>query len=108
MYTCVNNGCPSTGADEMKCKEGFKSDSPLCAVCDVGHFKSARDCKRCDHPRVGLIAGLVAGVLVVLVVIRLLVQKYQRYLNRAAAFSHLKVVVSFMTVAVTLDTQFGE
>jgi hypothetical protein len=37
MYTCVNNGCPSPGADEMVCTEGY--NGPLCAVCDQGYFK---------------------------------------------------------------------
>jgi hypothetical protein len=34
-------------------------------------------------------------------------QKYRRFLALASAFSHLKIVVSFMTVMITLDTQFG-
>jgi hypothetical protein len=66
-----------------------------------------RDCKKCELSGFGPILGLIVGALVVVVVLRF-AKKYQRYLNRAAAFSHLKVIVSFMTVAVTLDTQFGE
>jgi hypothetical protein len=90
----------------MVCKAGFVG--PLCAVCQEGHFKSTRDCKRCKHPRFGPIVGLVVGLLLTVAAIRSWVKRYGRYLHRAGAFSHLKVVVSFVTVATTLDTQFGK
>jgi hypothetical protein len=105
MYTCVNDGCPDKGESAMQCKLGFTG--PLCAVCQQGYFKSVRDCTPCEHPRFAPIFGLVIGISLVAGAVKFWVQKYQRYLHRAAAFSHLKVVISFMTLLVTLGSQFG-
>jgi hypothetical protein len=40
MYACVTNGCPDYGSLEMVCKQGFKADSPFCAVCEFGYWKT--------------------------------------------------------------------
>ena len=37
LYTCINNGCPEAGASVRQCREGYKADSPLCAICKEGH-----------------------------------------------------------------------
>jgi hypothetical protein len=100
-------GCPEKGDSIMECKEGF--GGPLCAVCHEGYFKSIRDCKRCESPRVGTLAvvSFVLGLIVLVTLLLFLSWRYPHYIDNAAAFSHLKVVVSFVTVATTLDTQYG-
>jgi hypothetical protein len=106
LFALIPAGCPDQGATKMVCKTGY--GGPLCGVCQEGHFKTTRDCKRCKHPQVGPIVGLVVGLLFTIAAIRSWVKKYERYLHRAGAFSHLKVVVSFVTVTTTLDHQFGK
>ena len=41
------------------------------------------------------------------VVVRVTLRRYVRSLGLANTFAHLKVIVSFVTVAATLDSQFG-
>jgi hypothetical protein len=105
IYTCITDGCPNEGATEMKCKQGY--GGPLCAVCDEGYFRSIRECTRCEHPRVGVIVGMLVGAIAIITGIRYIGQRYRRYLKSASVFAHVKVLVSFVSVAATLDTQFG-
>jgi hypothetical protein len=106
VYTCVNNGCPDEGASEMKCKKGFVG--PLCALCAPEYFKALRGCKHCEKPRGSAIAWLIAGAVTLAAVAKLALQWYRHLLSRANTFAHLKIVVSFITVVVTLDSQFGQ
>ena len=80
-------GCPEKGDLLMKCKEGF--GGPLCAVCHEGYFKSIRDCKRCESPRVGTLAvvAFVLGLIVLVTLLLFLSWRYPHYINNAAAFS---------------------
>jgi hypothetical protein len=85
MYTCVNNGCPDKDATEMACKPGYSG--PLCALCSKGYFKSVRDCARCERVRIGELVVCVLGVLMLIALLLLLARKYNRYIDRGAAFS---------------------
>jgi hypothetical protein len=51
--------------------------------------------------------GLACAVAAVIVLFALLARKYRAYLTRANPFAYGKVLVSFFSVAMTLDTQFG-
>jgi hypothetical protein len=110
----------------MECKQGYRG--PLCAVCNDGYFQSIKDCVRCEKPKVDVMVALVAIVLALLCTCLHFVSQYRRYLARVNAFarksslqnahrtsrsnhlrlhsSDLKVLVSFVTVALTLNTQF--
>jgi hypothetical protein len=118
-------GCPSQGASKMECKQGYRG--PLCAVCNDGYFQSIKDCVRCEKPKVDVMVALVAIVLALLCTCLHFVSQYRRYLARVNAFarksslqnahrtsrsnhlrlhsSDLKVLVSFVTFALTLNTQ---
>jgi hypothetical protein len=88
------------------CKQGH--EGILCDTCVAGYFKSKRGCFPCESPRYGEIVGLIMGGLIAASMIKLAMHKYQRYLIHASTLSHLKVVLSFITVTLTLDHQFGE
>jgi hypothetical protein len=107
IYTCVTDGCPKAGSPEMRCKEGFAAGSPLCALCKKGYFRSFRDCVRCEQPRFGVMAGVVTGAFAVIVAMRFIVRRYHRCLSLTSVFAHLKVLISFVSIAATLDSQFG-
>jgi hypothetical protein len=108
MYSCVTEGCPDAGALEMKCKPGFAPAAPLCAVCAEGYWKQLRDCFPCEKPKMGWMAGmLVAGLVAVFIVYRFL-RKYHRFLLHSNIIPHAKILISFVMVAGTVDTQFGE
>jgi hypothetical protein len=85
IYTCINNGCPDKGAAEMECKPGYSGT--LCALCSKGYFKSVRDCARCERVRIRELVACVLGVLMLIALLLLLAQKYNRYIDRGAAFS---------------------
>jgi hypothetical protein len=51
--------------------------------------------------------GSIVGVCLAIALARRLVRRYDRFLAHAAAFAHLKVVISFLTVVATLDSQYG-
>jgi hypothetical protein len=111
MYVCVTEGCPRAGDEIMECKSGFKADSPLCAICEVGYFKQIRNCSLCGEPRYGaLIACLILGALFVFALLKLMdrvggLQKLRKMSPSAVA--HIKIVISFIVVATTVHTQFG-
>jgi serine/threonine protein kinase len=88
----------------MVCKQGYRG--PLCAVCGDGYFQSMKDCVPCEEPKVGVMVALVVIVLALLSGCLYFARKYRRHLERVSAFAHLKVVISFVTVALTLNTQF--
>jgi hypothetical protein len=105
VYVCVTEGCPDEGATEMRCKSGY--GGPLCAVCQAGYFKHIRECRECREPQIGLFVLFVCiGALVIYGALRL-ERKYHAFLSRGTAFSHFKLLVSFATVLVTVDKQFG-
>jgi hypothetical protein len=105
FYTCINDGCPDKSATEMTCKEGYHGT--LCALCDNGYFKSLRECVSCASPRVPALIGLVLGSCMLVGIVLFVARKYRRYLLLASVFSYFKVLVSFVTVATTLENQFG-
>ena len=108
MYVCVTDGCPERGAETMACKVGFKPDSPICAVCDEGYFPQLRTCKECggSGPSVAIIALFVVALLVVLGLVAMVV-RHRRFLASTGAFAHAKILVSFATIMLTVDSQFG-
>eukprot|EP00935_MAST-01C_sp_MAST-1C-sp1_P002324 g2324.t1 len=108
MYTCVNKGCPEAGATEMKCRDGYKDDSPLCALCAEGYFMQMRDCHECgDSVRIGAFFGVLATMIFVLLLLCRLVLRYWRLLARSTTMSHMKILISFIVVLTSVDVQFG-
>jgi hypothetical protein len=106
MYTCVNDGCPDAGATVMECKEGYHG--PLCAVCDEGWFLQLRSCNDCGGSGAGA-ATIVLFVAAVFVVIGLAVTvaRHRRFLASTGIFAHVKILVAFVTIMLTVDRQFG-
>jgi hypothetical protein len=88
----------------MACKTGYTG--PICAVCEDGYFKSVRDCVPCEEPRFGALFCFILAFIVFACVCLLILRKYRRYLKRVSAFSHLKILVSFLTIVLTMETQF--
>jgi hypothetical protein len=107
VYTCVTDGCPSAGDMEMKCKPGFRPDSPLCAVCAEGYWKQMRECFSCEKPLFGMMLLFVfMGALTGLGVLYLF-YRHRKILERTNIVPHAKIIISFIMVAMTVDTQFG-
>eukprot|EP00935_MAST-01C_sp_MAST-1C-sp1_P000738 g738.t1 len=106
VYACVTEGCPDAGSLTMSCKNGY--GGPLCAVCEEQFTRQVKKCVQCGKPKWGLfvLCILVFGA-VALLVIKYFVRKYAAYMNKISAFSHFKVLVSFVTVMSTVSTQFG-
>jgi hypothetical protein len=105
MYACVNQGCPDAGASQMECKPGFRG--PLCAICEEKHYEQLGECVLCKEPRFSAICLFVLGGFVVLVVLRFL-NKYRHVIVAMNVMANLKIIVSFITVISTVNTQFGE
>ena len=104
MYSCVNEGCPTAGASQMECKLGFYG--PLCAICEEDHYEQLGRCVRCEQPRfVAILLFLLSG-LVGLVLLRFL-YKYRHVVIAMQVGANLKILVSFITVVSTVNTQFG-
>ena len=104
MYSCVNEGCPNAGASQMKCKPGFYG--PLCAICEEDHYEQLGRCVRCEQPRfVAILLFLMSG-LVGLALLRFL-YKYRHVVIAMQVGANLKILVSFITVVSTVNTQFG-
>ena len=106
MYTCVNNGCPDEGATDMKCKEGYNSSSPLCAVCDEGYFAQLRSCVKCKDPHIGALALFVLGMLLVVALVMYFFHRHS-HLVTDEVVTNLKITVSFLTIVSTINNQFG-
>jgi hypothetical protein len=103
--TLLRAHCCTAGATEMACKEGY--GGPMCAVCKDGYFRSNRECKECTEPQMGLFVLFLLVCALLLIALVKLGRKYHAFLVHASAFSHFKILVSFATVVVTVDTQFG-
>eukprot|EP00935_MAST-01C_sp_MAST-1C-sp1_P002626 g2626.t1 len=106
MYTCVNDGCPDKGATVMECKHGYHG--PLCAVCGDGFFLQLRACKKCEASGPSP-AGIALFVISLLFVIALAttVFRHRRFLASTGIFGHVKILVAFVTIILTVDRQFG-
>ena len=89
----------------MKCKDGYEANSALCAVCSSGYYKQLRSCVECKSVRLLPLVAAVVGLVVLLVIITCVYHKYKRYFR--GLLPVLKIVVSFVTVAITIETQFG-
>lgn len=90
MYTCVNDGCPVLGDDNMTCKFGY--EGPLCAVCSEGYFPQLRSCKDCGGSGPGSLS-IVFFIVSLLCIVGLVVTVYRhrRFLASTGVFSHVKV-----------------
>ena len=89
----------------MSCQEGYERDSPLCAICSEGYFPQLRSCVPCKSPQIW---QLVLVVLVLTLVVVLLMHTYRKWSDRVnGLFPYMKVLISFVTIVSTLDTQFG-
>jgi hypothetical protein len=91
----------------MACKEGYLASSPLCAVCEEGYFKQMANCIKCGQPRYEALALLVVSIVTGVVVISVASFKFHRIFASAKVFSYCKVLISFVTVVTTVDSQFG-
>eukprot|EP00935_MAST-01C_sp_MAST-1C-sp1_P001305 g1305.t1 len=108
VYTCVNAGCPERGSSEMKCRQGYKPNSPLCAVCDKGYYMQMRNCHACGNSfRVSAFLMMLVMVLIALGLLCRLVARYWWILGRSSMMSHVKILVSFVIVIISVDVQFG-
>jgi ABC-type branched-subunit amino acid transport system substrate-binding protein len=105
MYVCVTEGCPDADATEMKCKEGYVADSPLCALCEKGYFYQQRKCVECREPKWTQIALAILGLIVILSIVFYAALKHRRFLSGTGMFTYLKILISFMTVSATIDKQ---
>ena len=104
MYACVNEGCPDAGASQMHCKPGFYG--PLCAICEEKHYEQLGNCVECSNPRFLAIFLFLLSGLVGLVLLRFL-YKYRHVVIAMQVGANLKILVSFITVVSTVNTQFG-
>jgi hypothetical protein len=98
----------------MRCKPGFLPTSPLCSLCDVGYVKNARDCIACAKPDWTLLAGVLilfgvaSGSIAYLATSSSpMSQKFRCYMDNTAVWAHAKILISFIMVACTVNTQFG-
>jgi hypothetical protein len=89
----------------MECKTGY--EGALCATCSYGYFPKLRDCVRCEEP--DWAKAVLAFFVAVLIfgAIGAAAWRLRSALVRMHAFAHIKILVSFVTVACTLDQQFG-
>ena len=102
----VNDGCPPKGATDMLCREGYKPNSPLCAICSEGYYKQLRRCVKCEEPKIGLLVAAVLGVAVAVAAGAFLLYRLRKYLTRSL-LALFKILVAFLTIVMTIDTQFG-
>jgi hypothetical protein len=105
FYSCVNEGCPEAGATEMRCKEGYKG--PLCASCDEGHYLKLRECEKCPKVKVGGLILWLALFLLPVCLIYPTYQRYRRYLGLHEVMPYFKIMISFITIVPTIDTNYG-
>jgi hypothetical protein len=80
----------------MKCKTGY--EGVLCATCSDGYFKSVRDCALCERVRIGELVAFVVGALLLLAILIIAARKSRSYFDFSAIWSHVKILVSFLTV----------
>ena len=88
----------------MQCKPGFYG--PLCAICEEDHYEQLGNCMECSKPRFMAIFLFILGILIVLVFLRFL-YKYRHVVIAMQVGANLKILVSFITVVSTVNTQFG-
>ena len=88
----------------MKCEPGYQPDSPLCAICSQGYFKQLRQCQKCEEPRVGLLVAVLLGTTALVLASVLLLYRFRKYLTRSF-FALFKILVAFLTIVLTIDTQ---
>eukprot|EP00935_MAST-01C_sp_MAST-1C-sp1_P001179 g1179.t1 len=106
MYACVNDGCPDKGATVMECKDGYHG--PLCAVCNEGSFLQLRACKVCEGsgPSSASTALFIVSLLIIIGLAATVV-RHRRFLASTGVFAHVKILVTFTTIMLTVDRQFG-
>ena len=88
----------------MQCKPGFYG--PLCAICEEDYYEQLGNCVECSKPRFMAMFLFVLGILIVLVFLRFL-YKYRHVVIAMQVGANLKILVSFITVVSTVNTQFG-
>eukprot|EP00935_MAST-01C_sp_MAST-1C-sp1_P002767 g2767.t1 len=106
MYACTNDGCPDDGQRVMRCKDGY--EGPLCAICSEGYFPQLRKCTDCggSGPSLASVAFFGVSLLCVLSLV-VTVYRHRRFLASTGVFAHVKILVSFATIMLTVDRQFG-
>jgi hypothetical protein len=103
MYTCASDGCPERGAAVMECKAGYVKDAPLCSLCEVGFAMQVRRCVECEEPQYWAAALLVVGLASFIAAAAALLRKNARFLESSNVFAHVKILVGFVTVVVTVN-----
>jgi hypothetical protein len=106
MYLCVTDGCPDEGATNMTCKDGYDNESPLCALCSTGYQMQMRECAECKEPQLAALLLAAGGFAALAALAVWAVRKYS-YLLTDQVMANVKLVISFATIASTVDTQFG-
>jgi hypothetical protein len=104
VYHCVTSGCPSEGQTVMQCKKGY--EGMLCAVCSSGYSKKLRECKECNSRDLLGASLLLMGLLLAAMLLLAVAWRHHHLLESLNVFAYIKILVSFVTVASTLDTQF--
>jgi hypothetical protein len=101
LYLCVTDGCPDAGATQMKCKDGYQG--PLCAACASGYYIQVGTCKECQQFRpLALVFWLCFAL-----VAWLFLKAYRRYLHQIVIMPYVKIMVSFVTISATIETNYG-
>jgi hypothetical protein len=90
----------------MTCKEGYESDSPLCAVCEDSYYPQLGKCVECTAVQVGFFVLFIFGLAVVAALIICGLHYYGHLIN-SEVVANCKILISFVTVESTVNTQFG-
>jgi hypothetical protein len=75
----------------MRCKTGYKADSPLCAVCEDGFFHQLRECRKCDGSRSWSKIALTVGSLLLMIGLIVLALRHREFLASTGVFTDIKV-----------------
>jgi hypothetical protein len=106
MYTCSNEGCPDDGAMEMKCKPGY--DGPICMVCKEGFLPQLRACVDCGGSGADPASiAIFVGALLLALGLTVAVVRHRSFLASTGVFALAKILVAFVTLMTTVDSQFG-
>eukprot|EP00935_MAST-01C_sp_MAST-1C-sp1_P001613 g1613.t1 len=75
----------------------------------VGYYQQGFNCHKCDGVRWAEFSGFLVFLLVLLVFLSWLGQRYWRLvqLSMEKAMSHVKIIISFVVVLLSVDAQFG-
>jgi hypothetical protein len=88
----------------MQCKIGFRG--PLCAIRTENYYEQLGNCVECSKPQFTGIALFMLSCFGVLLALKFL-YKYRNVVVAMQVGANLKIIMSFVTVISTVNTQFG-